>query len=552
MATAALSPLAPAQSLLHETAGTQAASSYGWALVSIDDIDGDGVRDLVTSAPFRSSPAFEIGEVFALSGATGALLWNRVGPVGGDGYGLDIAVVDDADQDGIEDLAVISNSFPLPPTFSSVEIQSAATGAVLSRISAPSVSNLFGSLVAVPDADGDGRRDLLVAVSRGAPSPGEVRLYSTGTGAELRRWAGQSPEENYGLTIALVDDLDGDGAEDYAFTASGRIVQGAPRAGAVELVSSSTGSVLRTLDGPPVDYAEFGVAITPFRDIDGDGVRELAIADSPSFFAADKTSAVSLVSPVTGAVLDRILGGEELGTRYAVTVFGDYDSDGVEDLLIGAPFSSTNALRAGAVRVVLGATGLDIRRFDGGAANTILGRTAVVTGDLDGDGVQDFAASGRGRNSAVGRVVAVSAPDAPLYTYCEDGPPANSTGDQGSIGSSGTTSLAANDLMLTAERLPLQSFGFFIVGDVPSVVAPPGGSPFLCIAGTVGRLIGPGQVVSSGALGAVAVDVDLLAIPTPAGPVAAQPGDTLYFQYWHRDLGSTSALSNALGAVVVP
>ena len=152
----------------------------------------------------------------------------------------------------------------------------------------------------------------------------------------------------------------------------------------------------------------------------------------------------------------------------------------------------------------------------------------------------------------MGRVFGLTSPDAPLYTYCEDGPPANSTGTQGSIGSSGTTSLAANGLLLTAERLPLPSFGYFIVGDVPNTLPPPGGGPFLCIAGTVGRLIGPGQVVSSGATGAGAGDVDLLAIPTPAGPVAAQPGETLYFQYWHRDLGSTSALSNARGAGVVP
>ena len=53
--------------------------------------------------------------------------------------------------------------------------------------------------------------------------------------------------------------------------------------------------------------------------------------------------------------------------------------------------------------------------------------------------------------------------------------------------------------------------------------------------------------------GAATQVVDLTAIPTNLfGPTAALPGDTYYFQYWHRDAvggAPTSNLSSALSVL---
>ncbi len=112
---------------------------------------------------------------------------------------------------------------------------------------------------------------------------------------------------------------------------------------------------------------------------------------------------------------------------------------------------------------------------------------------------------------------------------------ANSTGGTG-VTSVDNVDLMARSMDLTASGLPTNAFGFFITSTTQAFVMNPGGSAGnLCLGGSIGRGVG-GGVQSSGALGAFTGTVDLDMIPTPAaGNVAVQPGETRYFQAWHRD-----------------
>ncbi|MEM1449832.1 MAG: hypothetical protein AAF957_10320 [Planctomycetota bacterium] len=118
--------------------------------------------------------------------------------------------------------------------------------------------------------------------------------------------------------------------------------------------------------------------------------------------------------------------------------------------------------------------------------------------------------------------------------YCAN--PANSTGSPGTLRIDGTADVAANDLTLVARDLPANVTGYFITSRTAGLVANTGtiiGNT--CVAGQIGRFIGPGQVLSSGSAGLFSLDVDLQAMPTPNGFVAAMAGETWYFQGWHRD-----------------
>jgi len=70
----------------------------------------------------------------------------------------------------------------------------------------------------------------------------------------------------------------------------------------------------------------------------------------------------------------------------------------------------------------------------------------------------------------------------------------------------------------------------------------------LCLGGSIGRFVGPGQVMNSGASGSFTLTVDLSALPTPTGLVTAQPGETWNFQAWYRDAnpGPTSNFTDAV------
>ena len=113
---------------------------------------------------------------------------------------------------------------------------------------------------------------------------------------------------------------------------------------------------------------------------------------------------------------------------------------------------------------------------------------------------------------------------------------ANSTGSPGAMSAFGFTSVAANDVTLTASNLPPGQFGIFVTSASSGFIPNPAGSNGnLCLTGSLGRFVSPGQILFIDGTGEASLAIDLTAIPSGAGTVAVVAGDTRYFQAWHRD-----------------
>lgn len=129
----------------------------------------------------------------------------------------------------------------------------------------------------------------------------------------------------------------------------------------------------------------------------------------------------------------------------------------------------------------------------------------------------------------------------------------NSTGVAASISASGSQLVMDNDVTLMASSLTPNVFGFFIVSTTQGVVTNPGGSDGnLCVTGSIGRYVGPGEIQSSGAAGSFSLGTDLTAVPSPTGPMTTVPGMTWNFQAWYRDMnpmGATSNFTNGLSVM---
>jgi len=120
-------------------------------------------------------------------------------------------------------------------------------------------------------------------------------------------------------------------------------------------------------------------------------------------------------------------------------------------------------------------------------------------------------------------------------SYC--GPAAlNSTGNAARMSLTGSASVAVNMLTLGADQMPASVFGFFVVGPTQGFISSPGTSQgHLCLSGSIGRFVGPGQVLLSNPSGAFSLPINLSLVPTPSSFVQVVAGEVWNFQAWYRD-----------------
>ena len=242
----------------------------------------------------------------------------------------------------------------------------------------------FGSVVNhLGDVDGDGVPDAVIgapweSLSTGA-SPGAIYVISGATGSWLQHDLGTGYATDFGYSICVPGDLDGDGVNDFLVGEPDQLFQ---TKGSVYAYSGASGSLLFQLDGPGTG-SFFGEYIGRLGDIDVDGVGDFGVGSlSPG------SGSVFIYSGASQALLYQFTGrssGEDKSLSVGV---GDIDSDGCDDFGIGAKWAGPN--HEGQFAVFSGATRSLIYLLTGENANDGFCTQAVQVGDLDQDGHADL------------------------------------------------------------------------------------------------------------------------------------------------------------------
>ena len=134
--------------------------------------------------------------------------------------------------------------------------------------------------------------------------------------------------------------------------------------------------------------------------------------------------------------------------------------------------------------------------------------------------------------------------------YCQANP--NSTGQTGVMSVSGSAEVVNNNLRLESSNLPAFAFSFFITSPMQGFITNPANSSGnLCLGGSIGRYVGPGQIQQATSAGDIGLDLDLTMLPTPNGLVAVLAGETHNFQAWFRDAVMGVTTSNFTDGVSV-
>jgi hypothetical protein len=139
----------------------------------------------------------------------------------------------------------------------------------------------------------------------------------------------------------------------------------------------------------------------------------------------------------------------------------------------------------------------------------------------------------------------------PPQSYCGTSP--NSLGNGALLTWGGSTSLAANDAVISVESAASSVFGLFFYGAAETSTTLGDGQ--LCVAGGGQGLIRLNPAQQTDMIGAAQVTLDYTQPPFSSGPGQVLVGQTARWQYWYRDLAAGGAgfnLSDALRVTYCP
>jgi hypothetical protein len=277
----------------------------------------------------------------------------------------------DVSIDTISDGGTASGTVVTWPATASLAVGTEILLAV--RVVAPSIGPLDAS-IAVMTSTGE---------SSTANNAGTAR---TVLGFEaLVTLTGEALGDAFGFVADELGDINGDGVPEFIVGAPGNDAGGAD-AGRAYVYSGMNSTPLFTVSGQAAGEL-IGWSVAAAGDLNGDGTGDFATG-SPNLGAgvvraytgADGSMLLDLDGPSAGAQFGRVIAG-----------IGDVNGDGRSELLIGAEGVGGGA---GQAIVVSGSTGAALRTH-AGAAGALYGYGLGPLGDVDGDGVPDYAIAGQ-------------------------------------------------------------------------------------------------------------------------------------------------------------
>lgn len=401
----------------------QAGAEFGGSVAVVGDVNGDGYADVLVGAPAYSSGQAGEGAAYLYFGGAGTSINSTVDALlesneTGAAMGRSVSGAGDTNGDGYADILI---GAPLSDTVPSADEGRAflylggagafETGLDQFFAGAQAMSRM-GFAVGGGDVNGDGFSDVLVGApsfNGGLAEEGATFLYFGGarrldTQFDALATTVQASSQS-GHSVAT-GDVNGDGFSDLIVGAYGFDDGVLTNAGIVRIYLGSNGGFNNVFDAQlsaGQAEARFGASVSA-ADLNADGFDDVVVG-APFWDGDQLDEGAGFVFYGSAGAFDTVADARfesnqinaQLGT--SVSIVGDVNGDGMNDVVAGAPFYDNGNSDEGAAFLYLGGTSLDVVAdavLDINQNAAYLGGSVAGAGDVNGDGFADVIVGGVG------------------------------------------------------------------------------------------------------------------------------------------------------------